>query len=177
MPNLVGIWSPELSEESIRQVLIKQLHRVRIPRISYDEYLEISPGFGIGLQDHGILENGKQPVQTEDGRISLMLDGELYNVDDLKQRFRSELPQHDMLAPELCLRLILKHGEEIVTLFNGFFCIVLYDHNARRMTLISDRFAFRPLFYARRQKAVMFGTELKALCAVDPMPRNIDDIG
>src|SRR5262245_58177271 len=73
MPNLVGIWNLELSEQGIREILTKQLHRVRIPKISYDEYIAIHPGFGMGLQDHGILENGRQPVQTEDGRISLML--------------------------------------------------------------------------------------------------------
>lgn len=177
MPNLVGMWAPEMSKESIFKTLCKQLHRVRIPNIAYDEYVDAHPGFGMALQDHGILENGAQPAKTEDGRVSLLLDGELYNGDELKRRFRKELPQCDISLPELCLRLITNYGENIVELFNGLFCLVLYDRGARRVTLISDRFGFRPLFYVRRQQAVIFGSELKAVCAVDPGSRRVDEIG
>jgi asparagine synthase (glutamine-hydrolysing) len=177
MPNLVGIWSPELPEESIRQTLDRQLHRVRIPNIAYTDYLSVHSGFGIGLQDHGLLENGAQPVQTSDGRFQLMLDGELYNADELKRRFRHELPDQAISVPDLCLQLIVKHSPEIVRQFNGLFCIALYDRHHRRVTLISDRFGFRPLFYVRRAQALIFGSELKALCVVDPEPRTIDSLG
>ncbi len=177
MPNLVGIWDPELSEELVRSTLAKQLHRVRIPNISYAEYVGAYPGFGMALQDHGILENGRQPVETEDGRLSLLLDGELYNADELKRRFHKELPQRALSSPELCLCLIANYGEEIVNQFNGLFCLVLYDRRARRATFISDRYGFRPLHYVQRGKAVLFGSELKALSAVDPGPRRIDEVG
>ncbi|HXH11224.1 MAG TPA: asparagine synthase-related protein [Alphaproteobacteria bacterium] len=177
MPNLVGIWSPESPEESIRQTLSKQLHRVRVPNIAYAEYRSVHPGFGMGLQDHGLLENGPQPAQTPDGRFQLLLDGELYNAGELQRRFRHELPSQALSVPDLCLQLIVKHGPEIVHHFNGLFCLALYDRHSRRVTLISDRFGFRPLFYVRRAKAVIFGSELKALCAADPEPRKIDSIG
>ena len=177
MPNLVGIWNPELSQEQIRAALAKQLHRVRIPNIPYDEYVAVYPGFGMGLLDHGILENGRQPAQTDDGRIALMLDGELNNAGELQQQFRCDLPRRDLSPPELCLHLILKHGEEIARLFNGMFCLVMYDSGTGRVTLISDRYGFRPLFYLLRQNTVLFGTELKAVCAADTERRRIEELG
>ena len=85
MPNLVGIWDPQSSIESIRERLAEQLHRVRVPDIPYNEYALVQPGFGFGLLDHGILENGPQPIQTGDGQISLLLDGELYNAGELRR--------------------------------------------------------------------------------------------
>lgn len=177
MPNLVGIWDPQSSEEPIWQKLAKQLQRVRIPEVRYAEYVSIHPGFGMGLLDHGILENGPQPAQTPDGRVCLLLDGELYNARELKRRYQKELPDEVLSTPELCLRLILLYGEEVVREFNGLFCLVLYDRDARRVTLISDRYGFRPLFYVRRQKALVFGSELKALVAVDPETRRVDELG
>ncbi|UCG12688.1 MAG: hypothetical protein JSU72_19785, partial [Deltaproteobacteria bacterium] len=166
-----------MSEEAIREALTEQLNRTLVPKVSYSEFVQIRGGFGMGLQDHGILGNGIQPVQTKDKNISLILDGELYNAEELKLLFRNELPHRSMSSPELCLHLIMRFGSEIVNQFNGLFVIVIYDHRVPKMTLISDRFGFRPLFYVQRQKAVIFGSELKALCVIDPEPRKIDEIG
>lgn len=177
MPNLVGIWDPRSTAESIRDTLTKQLHRIRIPNIPYDEYLCVHAGFGMALMDHGILENGKQPARSEDGRLSLLLDGELYNANELKHRFRHELPAQDVSTPELCLQLIVQQGEEVVGQFNGLFCLVLYDRDSRHITLISDRYGFRPLYYVLRGKTMIFGSELKALCAADREHRKVDEIG
>lgn len=77
MPNLVGIWNPQLTKDEVTSVLTKQLDRVRVPNIKYEEYINAQAGFGVALQDHGILENGPQPAHTDDGHYSLMFDGEV----------------------------------------------------------------------------------------------------
>jgi len=177
MPNLVGIWDPALAKAEIELALAKQLRRVRMPQLSYHDYVDAHEGFGAGLQDHGILGNGQQPVQTSAGRLSLLLDGELYNGEELRIRFRHELPAANLSTPGLCLALIEKHGVEVVNLFNGCFCIVLYDRDSSRLTLISDRLGFRPLYYVWRQERLIFGSELKALRAIDPQPAAVDEVG
>jgi asparagine synthetase B (glutamine-hydrolysing) len=177
MPNLVGIWHPELPEEAIRTTLSRQLTRVRTSAAKYQEHVLSTPGFGAALQDPGILENGPQPVTSDDGNVSLLLDGEIYNALDLRRRYRSELPVRALTTPEVCLRLILRHGSDVAREFNGLFCIVLYDRLVRRLTFISDPYAFRPLFYVKRPTSVIFGTELKALAVVDSEKRRIDPIG
>ena len=176
MPNLVGIWRPASSCEEIAAVIAKQLQRVRVPGIAYTEHSLVRPGFGMALMDHGLLENGRQPVHDEPGGISLLLDGELYNAGELKRRFRDRLPA-DLTTPELCLRLIRQEGEDVVRTFNGLFCIVMYDQAQRRLTFISDRYSFRPLFYKAASQEVIFGSELKAVSAADQAPRQIDEVG
>jgi len=176
MPNLVGIWKPAFSQEEIAKVIARQLQRVRVPGVEYNEYSLVLPGFGMALMDHGLLENGSQPARDEETDTSLLLDGELYNAGELRRRFRERLPA-DVSTPELCLRLILQEGEDVVRLFNGLFCLVLYDRKQQRLTLISDRYAFRPLFYKATPQEVLFGSELKALAAADSAPRKIDEIG
>jgi len=71
----------------------------------------------------------------------------------------------------------MKHGEDAVHLFKGLFVIVMFDRKLHRMTLITDRYGFRPLFYVRRQNTLLFASELKALCISDPHPRQMDDVG
>lgn len=177
MPNLVGIWNPDSSIESVERTLTDQLGRVRIPQIAYAEYRALFPGFGMALQDHGLLENGPQPVFSDDGETALLLDGEVNNATELQKQFSSELPPRALTPPELCLRLILRHGHEIAQLFNGFFCLVVYERTARRVSIISDRYGARSLFYVRRNNCLLFATELKALAAADLSPRKIDELG
>jgi asparagine synthetase B (glutamine-hydrolysing) len=131
----------------------------------------------MALMDHGILENGPQPARCDTGRYFLLLDGEIYNLHELKRRFRQPLKNTDEKAPETCLRLILSEGEKIVQQFNGLFCMVLYDREADCLKIFSDRFAFRPLFYRAGNKELLFGTELKAIAAADSNPRRIDQVG
>lgn len=177
MANLVGIWNPALSPDLIREVLSRQLHRGRVPGIAYQEWMSVHAGFGMALMDHGILENGTQPVQAEQGRYSLLFDGELYNAEALRIRFRKQLPRHPLSPPELCLHLLLQHGEEAARWINGLFCALLYDRDARQLTIVSDRFGFRPLYYVKRGDLMVFGSELKALCAADSGRRQIDELG
>lgn len=177
MPNLVGIWSPKLSRQDIGRALSAQLRRVRVPAIKYSEYREMTDGFGAGLLDHEILENGAQPVVSGDGQKLLFLDGELYNTVELKRQFPQDLPRFDVTTPELCLRLISKHGVDVVKVFNGLFSLVLYDRASHELTLISDRFGFKSLFYVVRNKAFIFASELKALCVADSEERSIDEVG
>src|SRR5262249_24056852 len=108
MPNLVGIWNPDLPEDSIRNIHAKQLHRVRVPHCTYTEYVVAFPGFGMALQDHGLLENGLQPVFSDDNDAGLLLDGEINNARELQQQFVKELPQRVLSPPELCLKMILR---------------------------------------------------------------------
>ena len=177
MPNLVGVWNPALSAEEIEKVLARQLHRVRVPDIAYEEYKTVHPGFGMALMDHGILENGRQPARSDDGRHSLLLDGELLNCDELAVRFRASLPSKSLTPSELCLRLLTQCGNEVVASFSGLFCIVLYDAVGRRLTIISDRYGFRPLFLGQKSNGFSFGSELKALGAAEEGGQRIDEIG
>jgi asparagine synthetase B (glutamine-hydrolysing) len=178
MPNLVGVWNPDFPEERIHGALANQLRRVRVPGTDYAESVVSFPGFGVALQDHGILENGPQPAVSGDKQVMLLIDGELNNATELRQQFLRDLPSDTPIGtPDVCLRLIFEHGPEVAVRFDGFFCIVCYDHRHKRVTMISDRYGARPLFYVRRGEAVLFGTELKALAAVDPAPRRLDEIG
>jgi asparagine synthase (glutamine-hydrolysing) len=177
MPNLVGLWNPKLSKSEIALCVEQQLRRVRVPGIKYSDYLNVQDGFGIGFQDHGIHCNGEQPARMNDGDLSLMLDGELYNIAELLVRFRDHLPNRTMGQPEICLHLIAKFGVEIVNEFNGCFCIGVYFKKENRLFLISDRLGVRPLFYVKRGASLIFATELKALAVVDPQSTNLDEVG
>ena len=105
------------------------------------------------------------------------MDGEIYNADELKKQFRKEINTNNLTDLELILELIVRNGTEIINLLNGLFILIIYDAIESRLTLISDRYGFRPLFYVHRGKSLIFGSELKALCSIDPQPRKLNEVG
>src|SRR5262249_25411814 len=177
MPNLVGIWNPAIDEQSVRQVVGRQLERVRIRDMDYSEYAAIFPGFGMAMQDHDLLENGMQPAFSPDGQIALLLDGEINNANELRHQFSAKLDTQRCSTAELALQLIAEEGPDVARLFNGFFSILVYEPRPHRLSIISDRYAARQLFYVQRGKTVLFGTELKALAVADTGSRKIDEVG
>jgi len=177
LPNLGGIFEPGLPDQEIRKKNDRQIRRMRISGIHYDEYRYSDEGFSAALLDHGILENGTQPVRSGDGRFVMFLDGELYNGDELRKQFRADLAAGPCTDTELCLSLLTRHGLDVLPSINGLFILVLYDRTERRLQLISDRYGFRPLFYLRRKNLLIFGSELKTITAVDSGPRQLDELG
>ncbi len=175
MPNLVGIWNAGASRETLTSVLRKQLARVRVPSVVYKEYSFAEADFAAGLQDHGILENGEMPVRSDDDRYVMFLDGELYNAEELSERYAKDIPNSGGKSPaKICLDLISRFGKKIAIEFNGLFVMVLFDRVNRSLTIIPDRYGFRPLFYKYANGKLLFATELKGIAAADESPCAID---
>lgn len=178
MPNLVGIWEPHSTEAVLEDRLSKQLTAIASSARPYVEHSVRAKGFVAATLDHGILEPGRRPTNSADKRYHLLIDGELWNAEELARRHRDSLSlDHPISQADLALRLIIAYGPEIARDFNGFFVIVLYDAQKQSLTLINDRHAFRPIFYRAKQDNVIFATELKGIRATDDVALKLNEIG
>ncbi len=108
--------------------------------------------------------DGQQPMLSEDGNFALSFNGEIFNYVELRadlmargERFRTGSDT------EVLLRLLAREGEAALARLNGDFAFALYDRRRRRLTLARDRMGVRPLFYAWRNRTLVFGSEVKAL--------------
>lgn len=121
---------------------------------------------------------GRRPASHADGRYHLVIDGELWNADELARRHHHELSVVQPTSQaEIALRLIVAHGPEIVREFNGLFAIVLCDARQQSITLINDRYGFRPIFYCPGKRGMAFATELKGIRAADEATLRLDEVG
>lgn len=121
------------------------------------------------------LEGGYQPFVSEDGVLTLVGNGEIYNAPELRSfcesrghRFRSE---SDL---EVIVHLFEEEGEACWQRLNGMFAIALYDSRHRRLWLVRDRFGVKPLFFSLSQQRIAFASEIKAL-KVAGVPLTLDE--
>ncbi len=121
------------------------------------------------------LATGQQPMANADKTVRVAFNGEIFNYvelrDDLIARGHRFATQSDT---EVILRLYEEMGPDCVALFNGDFALALWDAPRKRLVLARDRMGVRPLFYTRRDGALYFASEIKALLEVPGVSAELD---
>ncbi len=109
-------------------------------------------------------ELGKQPMIWEN--LTLVFNGEIYNFREIKAEL-SELG-HKFLADsdtEMILHAYAQWGEKCLHKFIGMFAFVIYDRSKNELFFARDRAGVKPLFIYRKNKLLLFASELKAFHA------------
>ena len=110
------------------------------------------------------LASGDQPILSDDKDVAIVFNGEIYNHQEL----RGELQQlghtfHSHCDTETVLRAFLEWDTDCFARLRGMFAIALWTKSTQRLVLARDRMGIKPLYYARRQDDLFFGSELKAI--------------
>ncbi len=133
-----------------------------------DEGAVAAPGWCLGARRLAILdlEHGGQPVASEDGTVTAVLNGEIYNFEALR---RGLLERGHALRSagdtEVLAHLWEEDGERMVERLRGMFALAVVDRTAGVVTLARDRVGKKPLYWTHRDGTLTFASELKALRA------------
>jgi asparagine synthase (glutamine-hydrolysing) len=154
---------PDGARELLRSMCERMTHRG-----PDSEGLMTTTGVALGMRRLAIidLQTGEQPVTSEDGQISVILNGEIYNYRELRSRleqqghrFRSESDT------EVLPHLYEEHGPEMVNHLNGMFAFALWDARNRKLFIARDPFGEKPLYWGIFDKTFLFASEPKVLLA------------
>lgn len=176
MCGICGIFEFD-EQRDIPRELVHRMTQTIVHRGPDDEGIFVGRGIGLGFRRLSIIDvaGGHQPLSNEDGRVWVMLNGEIYNYlelhDDLIKRGHRFSTHSDT---ETIVHLYEEYGEECFARLRGMFAIALWDSREHKLLLARDRVGKKPLYYAADAKRILFGSELKCLLAADSLPRDID---
>lgn len=112
---------------------------------------------------------GHQPMESPDGKVILMMNGEIYNAFDFKPELEQKGYKFKSTSDtEVVLHLYSEYGmEKMVSMLNGMFALVIYDLELDTLFLARDRFGIKPLYILQEENRLAFGSEMKSF---KPLP-------
>jgi asparagine synthase (glutamine-hydrolysing) len=111
--------------------------------------------------------SGKQPLFSGDGKLSLAVNGEIYNHRDLKKTLHSPYEFQTESDCEVILALYKEKGVGFLEELNGIFAFALYDSEADSYFIARDHMGIIPLYMGWDQWGSFYvASELKALVGV-----------
>jgi asparagine synthase (glutamine-hydrolysing) len=137
----------------------------------------LEPGVALGMRRLSVIDpaGSRQPVASEDGEVSAVFNGEIYNFrelrDDLSRRGHRFATGGD---GETIVHLYEEHGLRFVEHLRGMFAIALWDRPRRRLILARDRMGVKPLYVAETSQGLAFASEVKSLLAAGVVEPRLD---
>ncbi|MFP6905575.1 MAG: asparagine synthase (glutamine-hydrolyzing) [Verrucomicrobiota bacterium] len=118
---------------------------------------------------------GAQPITSEDRQVAVVLNGEIYNFETLRERFTGRgISFQTDTDTEILLHLYLDqpdHPEAWLKELRGIFAFAIWDNRRGRLLLARDHFGVKPLHVAQSDGSLFFASEIKSLLAAGVKPR------
>ncbi|NRP53637.1 Asparagine synthetase [glutamine-hydrolyzing] 1 [Marinobacterium sp. xm-v-242] len=145
-----------------------------------DSGIEAIDQFYFGHRRLSILDlsaSGHQPMQSEDGSLVIVFNGEIYNFVELREglqekgyRFKSNCDTEVLLNGFHC------YGKRFLDKLIGMFAFVIYDKRDKSFFAARDRLGIKPFFYTQSAHGFLFSSEVKSLVALGEISYDFDEV-
>jgi asparagine synthase (glutamine-hydrolysing) len=122
------------------------------------------------------LVHGDPPITNEDGTTAVVLNGEIYNFQELRAGL---VERGHSFSSSGDTEVIAHLAEELdpvalAQALDGMFTFAVWDGRRERLVLGRDRVGKKPLYYAFDGERLVFGSEIKSIFADPEVPRRLD---
>jgi asparagine synthase (glutamine-hydrolysing) len=110
-----------------------------------------------------------QPMTTEDGRFTIVFNGEIFNYEELREPISSKqlvVSQNQFRTnsdTEVILKLYAMGGSDCLKRLRGMFAFAIWDDKEKKLFAARDRFGIKPFYYLHNNNEFIFSSELKAI--------------
>lgn len=176
MCGICGIYNLEDRERPRERDLERMLEKIR-HRGPDGSKMAVEGQFAFGFNRLSFidLEGGMQPLRNEDGTVTMVCNGEIYNYQEWREKLLAKghvfRTRTDV---EVILHLYEEYGTRFPEMLNGQFAIALYDDRNRQLLLVRDQIGICPLFYTVAGGRVLFGSEVKAILEYPGVERRLN---
>ena len=142
-----------------------------------DNGIMLRGNIGMGMQRLSIIDlaGGKQPISNEDGTVSVVFNGEIYNYRELQHELRAK--GHTLTTSsdtEVIVHLYEDLGEECVKELRGMFAFAIWDSARQRLFIARDRLGIKPLYFKAGRGRLIFGSEIKSILMHPEVQASLD---
>jgi asparagine synthase (glutamine-hydrolysing) len=163
MCGIAGLVSPKIDDKEaiIGKMVAKITHRG-----PDDDGFYVDKNIAMGMRRLAIidLETGRQPIATEDGKLVIVFNGEIYNYKELKEELLQKGHKFKTTSDtEVILKMYEEYGEKMLPKLRGMFVFSIYNTETKEVFIARDFFGIKPLYYLiQDEKVVAYSSEVKS---------------
>jgi asparagine synthase (glutamine-hydrolysing) len=123
------------------------------------------------------LPGGAQPIGNEDETIWVILNGEIYNYIEIRERLIAKGHRFRTHSDtEVLVHLYEEKGHALLDDVDGMFAFAIVDEKNEQLFLARDRYGEKPLYYApaNEGRGLVFASEMKALFPFPGLDHHLD---
>ena len=173
MCGLAGYFGPGAPADDVLARMTRRLAH----RGPDDERFHRAGPVALGFRRLSVIDlaGSPQPMSTPDGELTCVFNGEIYNFAALRRELAAR--GHAFRTDgdtEVLLYAWREHGERMLEHLQGMFAFAIWDRGTERLFVARDHLGVKPLYYHWDGKALVFGSELKALIEHPAVRRDVD---
>lgn len=176
MCGIAGVVSPKIED---KEAVIGGMVEKITHRGPDDDGFFVDKFVGLGMRRLSIIDlaSGRQPIATEDEKMLIFFNGEIYNYKELKKdlidkkyKFKTDSDT------EVILHLYEEYGESMLDKLRGMFTFAIYNTETKDIFIARDFFGIKPLYYLMMDgKIVAFSSEIKSFMSVPGFKTEVND--
>lgn len=142
-----------------------------------DSSIHIGPGVSFGHTRLSIidLEGGSQPMMNEDHSVVAIYNGEIWNFQALRRELINAGHQFRTRSDtEVLVHGYEQWGNGLVSRLHGMFAFAVWDTRNERLFLARDRMGKKPLYFARTDDGLFFGSDARSVLIVSGIRPELD---
>jgi asparagine synthase (glutamine-hydrolysing) len=162
MCGIVGLVGFDAPPERARTI-VSRMNAQIAHRGPDGEGLTAHPDATLAMKRLAIVDvvHGQQPMESDDGQIALVYNGEVYNAPELRRRLQERGVRFKTRSDtEVILRLYELDPDDVERHLVGMWAFAFHDRRRRQVVLSRDRFGIKPLFVADTGTSLAFASEL-----------------
>lgn len=130
----------------------------------------------LAIQDLDVRSN--QPFISDDGRYTIVFNGEIYNFMELKKGLESKgIEFRTKSDTEVLLEMYAYYGVDSFKKLRGMFAIGIWDNLESELVLARDPYGIKPLYYTTTAHGFIFSSQLKAILATNLTDSTMEPAG
>jgi len=119
---------------------------------------------------------GHQPMHDPETGNWIVYNGEVYNFAEIRRCLEADgVGFISHCDTEVILKAYGRWGTACLQYFRGMFAFAIWDREQQQLFLARDRLGVKPLYYAIKDGAIVFGSEVRSILASGFIPGRLNE--